>query len=151
MAGGVEMNRPRAKLMPEEAASMPAAAAASFAALAQQVATLEGDYNDLKSTLVGIDRKFTETLGSLSTKFDTAIAGLSTKIEERGKTQWPTLIAAGMFFLAVTGAIGAMAYRPIDATTARHEEWITYFEKRYVEGLQEQNRMLRNELNARRP
>lgn len=125
-------------------------AAAAFAQLAQQVSTLEDDYTDIKSTIVGLDRKFTDTLSSVATRFETALASVNAKLDERGRTQWPTLIAAGMFLLGVVGAVGAMALRPIDASTVRHEHRLDVVESRYITDLQRTIDALRNEVNVER-
>jgi len=58
---------------------------------------------------------------NLSTKIDTQTSSLSAKLDERGKTQWPTLIAGGSFVLGVTLAIGTLAYRPVISDISRLE------------------------------
>lgn len=64
------------------------------------------------------------------------IGALSTKLDERGRTQWPTLITAGAFLLAITGGLGTLALRPIEANQMRHEHRLDKLEDRYIADLQ---------------
>lgn len=64
------------------------------------------------------------------------IAALGTKIDERSRTPWATLIAAGGFLLAFMTTVGVLAYRPVEADIARHERRINAIDDRYIADLQ---------------
>lgn len=78
------------------------------------------------------------------------IGALNTKLDERGRTQWPTLITAGAFLLAITGGLGTLALRPIEVTQARYERRLDAIDERYVLDLQRDNDRLRAELLLKR-
>ena len=105
---------------------------------------------ELKTTIVGLDRKFSETLTNFGTRFETALASVTAKLDERGRTQWPTLISAGVLMLAIMAAIGTLAYRPVEADMARHERRLNLMDDRYVADLQRDNDRLRAELLLKR-
>lgn len=71
---------------------------AHFAGLAQQVTNLEGDYRDLKTVVISLDRKL-----------DASMAAISAKLDESREPKWQ---AYGVM-LTVILAVCALAYWPL--------------------------------------
>jgi hypothetical protein len=109
-------NRVRPDLFPDPRAA--------YAVLEQQVVGLEKDVTDLGSSIVGLDRKMTEALSSLGGRMETAIASINAKLDEKSRTHWPTLIAAGSLLVVIMGSLGSLAYLPIKATQDTQAEEI---------------------------
>lgn len=80
--------------------------AESFAALHQQVIGLDGDYQELKSVVVSLDRKM-----------DSGFAAINTKLDEKNRTPWAVVFSALAFILAFCVSIGTLAYMPIKSDT----------------------------------
>lgn len=78
----------------------------SFSALRQQVLGLEDDYRELKSVVVGLDRKM-----------ETGLAAINTKLDDKNKTPWGVIFSGMAFILAFCMAIGTLAYMPIKSDT----------------------------------
>lgn len=100
------------------------------------------DIGALEQRVIGVE----QAVQSISTQF----SALSAKLDERGRTQWPTLITAGGFLMAIMGGVGTLAYRPVEAAQIRHERRIDKLEDRYVADLQRDNDRLRIELSGAR-
>ena len=96
-------------------------ARAEYAALTERVAGLSDDVNGLRKDLQLIVQR----------------------LDERSKTQWPTLLMGASVVLALSVAIGALASRPIDAAMDRHEKMLMMLEARYVDDLKQQIDRLR--------
>lgn len=113
----------------------------NYAALSERVSGLTRDVHSVQKDIGDIR----SAMPSAAAVRDIAakLEGLSSKLEERNKTQWPTLIAAGGFLLAFMIAIGAMAYDPIKATLALHSLDIRDMRAQYVTDLKDQIRFLR--------
>lgn len=73
------------------------------AAMDQRLTNLEGNFKNLSETI--------------SIQF----SALNAKMDERGKPQWQLLVAIGSLMLALTAAIGTLAYQPIKADLTRLE------------------------------
>lgn len=71
---------------------------AHFAGLAQQVTNLEGDYRDLKTVVISLDRKL-----------DASMAAISAKLDESREPKWQ---AYGVM-LTVILAVCALAWLPL--------------------------------------
>lgn len=85
----------------------------AYAVLEQQVIGLEKDVGDLSSSIVAMDRKISDGLNNIGTRLETAVSAIHTKLDERSKTHWPTLIAAGSLLVLIMGSLGTLAYMPI--------------------------------------
>lgn len=85
----------------------------NYAVLEQQVEGLESYVENLSSSIVGLDRKVSESMGALGSKMETAIASINAKLDEKSRTHWPTLIAAGSLLVVIMGSLGTLAYLPI--------------------------------------
>ncbi len=72
-----------------------------------------------------------------------SIAALGAKLDERSRTPWVTLIAAGGFLLAFMTTIGVLAYGPIEKGIARHQQILDGMESRYVQDLKDELRILK--------
>ena len=94
------------------------------------------DIGALEQRVFGLEKQLNDISSS--------IAALGAKIDERSRTPWVTLIAAGGFLLAFMSTIGVLAYRPVEATLARHEQRIDQFDARYVRDLKDEIRFLRS-------
>lgn len=93
------------------------------------------DIGALEQRVVGVE----QAVQSISTQF----SALSAKLDERGRTQWPTLITAGGLVMAIMGGVGALAYRPVDAAILRNEQRMDRIDGRYIADLQRENDRLR--------
>jgi hypothetical protein len=60
-----------------------------------------------------------QQLTNISTQLTAQIASLSSKIDERSKTQWPTLAAFTTALVVVIGGLASFGFRPIDASITR--------------------------------
>ena len=81
-----------------------------FAALRQQVSSLESDYRDLKAVVVGLDKKI-----------DNSFKSLAEKIDKGQKTPWGAIWdAAGVIVSTITvvGYLAMQRYRERRATSA---------------------------------
>lgn len=88
----------------------------NYAVLEQQVEGLESYVENLSSSIVGLDRKVSESMSALGGKMETAIASINAKLDEKSRTHWPTLIAAGSLLVVIMGSLGSLAYLPIKAS-----------------------------------
>lgn len=79
-----------------------------------------------------------------------SISALGTKIDERSRTPWTTLISAFGFLLAFMTTVGVLAYRPLDATDARHESRLNQIDERYRTDMQREIDRLRAEAMIRK-
>ena len=87
----------------------------AYAVLDQQVENLEGYVDSLSNSIVSLDRKVTDSINLLGSRMEAAIGTVNTKLDEKSKTHWPTLIAAGSLIVAIMTALGGLAYLPIKA------------------------------------
>jgi len=102
----------------------------NYAALSERVANLGNAVSNLSSEVEDIRGSMASAAAvrEVSSKLES----LGTKLEERNKTQWPTLIAGGGFILAIMSVIGTLAYRPIETEQARLQARQDRFEERYI-------------------
>lgn len=126
--------------MPEIAEQETATASGNYAALSERVSGLTEHVDSLRKEVSDIRT----AMPSAAAVRDIAakLEALSTRLEERNKTQWPTLISGGGFLLAIMVAIGTLAYRPIEATQGRHEAAISSLQNQYIADLKEQIKIL---------
>jgi Asp-tRNA(Asn)/Glu-tRNA(Gln) amidotransferase A subunit family amidase len=82
----------------------------------------------LGARVENIDRQ----LSAVSAQFTAAIATLSAKIDEKGKTQWPTLVGAGTLVVAIMCALGGLAYAPVLSALSRISAEIVELRDRQV-------------------
>lgn len=112
----------------------------NYAALTERVQSLTDDMHTLRSDVQ--DMRGTMASAAAVREISGKLEALGSRLEERNKTQWPTLISGGGFILAIMVAIGTLAYRPIEATQARHEQILDTIERRYVGDLKDRIRFL---------
>jgi hypothetical protein len=93
------------------------------------------DIGALEQRVTGTERALAE--------ISSQIAGLSAKLDERSRTPWVTLIAAGGFLLAFMSTIGVLAYGPIEKNQARQQLVLDQIEARYIQDLKDEIRALK--------
>jgi hypothetical protein len=76
-----------------------------FAALRQQVSSLESDYRDLKAVVVGLDKKI-----------DTSFKSLAEKIDRGQKTPWVAIWTAAGVIVSTLTFVGYLAMQPLQGT-----------------------------------
>ena len=83
-----------------------------FAALRQQVSSLESDYRDLKAVVVGLDKKI-----------DNSFKSLAEKIDRGQKTPWVALWTAAGVVVSTITLVGYLAMQPLQGTQGdlRHD------------------------------
>jgi TorA maturation chaperone TorD len=81
---------------------------ADFAALSQQVSSLESDYRDIKIAVVNLDKKI-----------DDSFARLSMKIDSRNVTPWASIWTALGVLLAGMTTVGYLALQPMQTSISQ--------------------------------
>jgi hypothetical protein len=94
------------------------------------------DIGALEQRVFGLEKQLNDISSS--------IAALGAKLDERSRTPWVTLIAAGGFLLAFMTTIGVLAYGPIEKGLTRQQSVIDQMETRYVQDLKDENKLLRS-------
>ena len=87
---------------------------AEFAALSQQVSSLETDYRDIKVAVVNLDKKI-----------DASFTALSNKIDARAYTPWMPIFGGGALFLSLVSMIGFLAMQPLKEGLAEARAMMT--------------------------
>lgn len=100
-------------------------ASENYAALSERVSGLSEDVHNIRNQVAEMANNVAIKLESLAQRFD-----------ERNKTQWPTLISAGGFLLAVMVTIGTLAYGPFKTEIERNALEIKELRAQYVSDLQ---------------
>lgn len=85
---------------------------AEFAALSQQVGGLDGDYKDLKSVVVNLDRKIDNSNSQLTAKIEQSFNALSAKFDARERINWGPIMTGLGVLVAAMVAIGGLALQP---------------------------------------
>ena len=93
------------------------------------------DIGALEQRVTGTER----ALNDISSQ----IAALGAKLDERSRTPWVTLIAAGGFLLAFMSTIGVLAYSPIERAIARQQVLLDQIDLRYVQDLKDEIRLMK--------
>jgi hypothetical protein len=86
---------------------------ATLAALQTQVRGLEGDYTELKSVVLGLDRKLETSFNSLNSRFETAVSGLNNKLDDRNRTPWAVIWTGLGVLITFFGLVGTLVFMPI--------------------------------------
>lgn len=93
------------------------------------------DIGALEQRVTGTERALNDISSS--------IAALGAKLDERSRTPWVTLIAAGGFLLAFMTTIGVLAYGPVEKGLARQQLVIDQIEARYIQDLKDEIKTLK--------
>lgn len=87
------------------------------AQLGERVTNLGRRQSDLESEMRNGFRQIETSFQSFTNETRNAFTSISQTISERGRTPWGVIISAGLFFLSVVSAVGALAYWPVISTT----------------------------------
>lgn len=87
------------------------------AQLGERVTNLGRRQSDLESEMRNGFRQIETSFQSFTNETRNAFTSISQTISERGRTPWGVIISAGLFFLSVVSAVGALAYWPILSVT----------------------------------
>lgn len=87
------------------------------AQLGERVTNLGRRQSDLESEMRNGFRQIETSFQSFTNETRNAFTSISQTISERGRTPWGVIISAGLFFMTVVSAVGALAYWPILSVT----------------------------------
>lgn len=95
---------------------------ALYARVSERVENQGREIGDIRSNMNTGFLNLQSAISTLTNDTRSQIANLSNSFNERNKTPWAVLIAAGLFFFTIFSGVGWLAYQPILSATTDLKE-----------------------------